>query len=69
MSDNSAVKRLGDLLDVLVALQMNLRTGVGALETVEALGPAKMREALAMLDDAITLTKTVIGDLEPPGVK
>jgi hypothetical protein len=69
MSDKSASARLYELLDTLVALQMSFVTGANAQETVETMGPFRMRDVLEMLDTAIRSTKTIIGELERLGTK
>jgi hypothetical protein len=63
---NSAAARLYDLLDSLVALQLQFASGTEADKDLSSLGRAKILEVRTVLDTAIYGVKRAIGDLERP---
>ena len=62
----TAAKRLYDLLDSLVALQLEYASGTEADKELSSIGPSKILEVRTVLDTAIFGIKRAIGDLERP---
>jgi hypothetical protein len=60
---------LYDLLDTLVAMRMDFGSSAEGKAAALTLGAKKMQEIRAMLDQALSSTKDIIGaiDRPPPG--
>jgi hypothetical protein len=52
-------RHLGDLLDTLIAIRMDVGHNANGIAASPALGPQQMRELRALLDHAIASTKQV----------
>lgn len=69
MGHNDSVARdLWDLLDILAALRLDLGHGANGIAASPVLGPIQMQVIRLVLDDAIALTKNIIGADRPPDV-
>ena len=62
----TAARRLYDLLDSLVALQLEFASGTEADKELSSIGRSKILEVRTVLDTAIFGVKRAIGDLERP---
>lgn len=63
---HGGAERLYDLLDKLVALQLEFAHGTEGEQAISTLGPAKVFEVRTVLDTAIYGMRRVIGELERP---
>ena len=66
MRDDSAARRLYDLLDMLVRVRLDFATNAEGKAAAFVLGPEKIQAVRDMLDQAIASTKIIIGTLERP---
>ena len=66
MRDDSAARRLYDLLDMLVMMRLDFGTNAEGKAAAFVLGPEKVQAVRDMLDQAIASTKIIIGTLERP---
>ena len=56
---DSAAYRLGDLLDTLVAIRIDVGHGANGIAASPTLGPAEMQEVRVLLDRAIASAKEI----------
>lgn len=56
---DSAAYRLGDLLDTLVAIRIDVGHGANGIAASPSLGPAGMQEVRVLLDRAIASAKEI----------
>ena len=66
MRDDSAARRLYDLLDTLVVMRLDFGTNAEGKAAALTLGAEKMQAIRDMLDQAIASTKIIIGTLARP---
>ena len=66
MHDDSAARRLYDLLDTLVVMRLDFGTNAEGKAAASVLGPEKIQGIRDMLDQAIASTKIIIGTLDRP---
>ena len=64
MHNDSAARRLYDLLDTLIAMRLDFGTNAEGKAAALTLGPEKIQAISNMLDQAIASTKVIIGTLE-----
>ena len=64
--NDSVARDLWDLLDILVALRMDLGHSANGMAASPALDPIQMQVIRLVLDDSIALTKNIIGADSPP---
>jgi hypothetical protein len=55
--------RLGDLLDTLIAIRMDVGHSANGITASPALGPEQMREVRVLLDCAIALAKEIFDSI------
>ena len=67
--DRSALNRLHDLLDQLVALRIEYGEGAEGEAALAALGAAKVSEVRTVLDASIDGLKVILGEYEWPPSK
>jgi hypothetical protein len=60
---DTAARRLGDLLDTLIAIRMDVGHGANGIAASPAPGPEQLREVRALLDCAIASAKEIFGSL------
>jgi hypothetical protein len=60
---DSAARRLGDLLDTLIAIRMDVGHSANGIAASPALGPKEMREVRVLLDCAVTSTKEIFNSI------
>jgi hypothetical protein len=60
---DTAAHRLGDLLDTLIALRMDVGHGANGIAASPPLGPEQMREVRVLLDCAIASTKEIFDSI------
>jgi hypothetical protein len=61
-SDTDA-RRMGDLLDTLIALRLEMGHGANGSAASPALGPEKMREVRELLDCAVASAKEILDSI------
>ena len=66
MRNDSAARRLYDLLDTLIAMRLDFGTNAEGKAAALTLGPEKIQAIRDMLDQAIASTRVIIGTLERP---
>ena len=66
MRDDSAARRLYDLLDMLIMMRLDFGTNAEGKAAAFVLGAEKIQAVRDMLDQAIASTKIIIGTLERP---
>ena len=66
MLNDSAARRMYDLLDTLVAMRLDFGTNAEGKAAALTLGPEKMQAIREMLDQAIASTRVIIGALARP---
>ena len=66
MRNDSAARRLYDLLDTLLAMRLDFGTNAEGQAAALTLGPEKIQGIRDMLDQAIASTRVIIGTLERP---
>jgi hypothetical protein len=62
----ATTRRLCDLLDILVAIRIDVGDGANGIAASPALGPAEMREVRVLVDRAIASAKYLLGTVECP---
>jgi hypothetical protein len=68
---DTATRRLGDLLDTLIAIRMDIGHGANGVAASPALTPAQLQEVRAMLDSAVASAKEMFDSIHnsaPAGV-
>jgi hypothetical protein len=66
MHNDSAARRLYDLLDTFLAMRLDFGTNAEGKAAALTLGPEKIQAIRDMLDQAIASTRVIIGTLERP---
>jgi hypothetical protein len=56
-------RRMGDLLDTLIALRIDVGHGANGIAASPALGPEQMREVRVLLDCAIASAKEILDSI------
>jgi len=68
---DTATRRLGDLLDTLIAIRMDVGHGPNGVAASPALSPAQMQQVRALLDYAVASAKEMFDSIHnsaPSGV-
>jgi hypothetical protein len=60
---DTATRRLGDLLDTLIAIRMDVGHGANGVAASPALTPMQMQEVRALLDSAIASAKEMFDSI------
>jgi hypothetical protein len=56
---DTATRRMGDLLDALIAIRMDVGHGANGVAASPALSPAQLKEIRALLDSSVASAKEI----------